>query len=382
MPTTIFYSLINEIQSKTVSGSTDRQLKALMRVTDLFVAGGGQHSEQQTALFGEIFRTLVAVIELKTRAKLARHLATGENVPAALVRAFAVDDAIAVAGPVLSRSTALAESDLLASAGTQSQDHLYAIAQRPTISEAVTEILIERGEPKVVHTVAKNAGARISDSSFRELVLRAGADAELALYVGTRRDIPRDHFLKLLEGASASVCSKLVAANPQFAGAVQDAVTEVADDINLEVRKRSPGHVKARSKVRRLKDWKDLGEANVHAAARAQNFEQVVMALSVLARCPIEVAERAVLNENSGAVQIIAKAAGCSWITVKALLLMTVADRRMSRKDIDLAQENFERLEARTARRVLEFYDARRHTRGGVGAEIGTDAATRLQALA
>ena len=363
MATTMFYSLINEIQDTTVSGSTKRQLKALTRVTDLFAAGSGRYSKQQTELFGEVFKALVAVIELKTRVKLASHLATDPNAPATLVRAFAFDDAVAVAAPVLSQSTALSEPDLAVSASTQSQGHLYAIAQRRAISEAISEILIERGESKVVHTVAKNAGARISDRSFRELVVRAGDDAELALHVGTRRDIPRHHFLKLLETASASVCRKIVAANPQFADAVQGALTEVVDDINLQVRKRSPDHAKAKIKVRRLTDWRELGEANVHAAARAQNFEQAVTALSALARCPIEMAERSILNEHPGAVQVIAKAAGCSWATVKALLLMTAADRRMSKKDLDRARQNFERLEPRTAKRVLEFYDARRNVR-------------------
>ena len=358
-----FSSLIDEIQDATLSRSTKRQLRALTRITDLFVAGSGRYSNQQIELFDGVFKTLVSVIELKTRAKLARQVATNPNAPATLVRAFAFDDAITVAAPVLTQSTALSESDLVVSARTQSQGHLYAIAQRRTISEAITEILIERGEPIVVHTVAKNEGARFSDDSFRELVERSVDDTQLALYVGTRCDIPRHHFLKLLEIASAAVCSKMVAANPQFADAVQGAVTEVVDDINLEVRNKSRDHAKEKRKVRRRKYWKELGEADVHAAARTQNFEKAVMALSVLAGCPIEMAERAVLNENPGVVQVVAKAAGCSWATVKSLLLMTAADRRMSRVDLDRVRENYERLETRTAKRVLEFYDARRNVR-------------------
>jgi uncharacterized protein (DUF2336 family) len=265
-----------------------------------------------------------------------------------------------VSGPVLSQSAALTEADLLVVAGNQSQGHLYAIAQRQSISELVTDILIERGERNVVHAVAKNAGARISDLGFRDLVLRAGDDSQLALHVGSRRDIPRHHFLILLETASAAVCSRIIAANPQFPESVHDAVTEVVDEINLEIRSQSSDHAKAKKKVRRLKYWKELGEAKVHAAARAQDFEQVALALSILARCPIEVAERAVLNENPGAAQVVAKAAGCSWPTVKSLLLMRAADRRMSKTDLERARENFERLEVRTAKRVLKFYDSRR----------------------
>jgi uncharacterized protein (DUF2336 family) len=379
---TMFTNLIDEIQDTTASGLTNRQLRALTRITNLFAAGSGRHSKKQIELFDEVFKALVAVIELETRVKLARYIATVPDAPATLVRAFAFDDAVAVAGPVLSQSTALSDDDLVAHASTQGQGHLEAIARRRTISEVITEILIQRGEPRVVHTVARNAGARFSDGSFRELVARAGDDAQLALHVGVRHDIPRHHFLKLLETASASVCARMLAANPQFADAVQHAVTEVIDDINLAVRSKSPDHVKAKSRVKRLQNWHELGEGNVHAAARAQNFEQAAMALSVLACCPIETAERAILNENPGVVQVIAKAAGCSWATVRALLLMNAANRRMTERDLAEARKDYERLETRTAKRVLEFHQERRKVGSIANPAIVEGASATATALA
>ena len=96
---TMFSSLIDEIQDTRVSQLTKKQLRALTRITDLFVAGSGRHSKQQIEVFDAVFETLVAVIELETRVKLARHIATIPNAPATLDRAFAFDDAIAVAGP-------------------------------------------------------------------------------------------------------------------------------------------------------------------------------------------------------------------------------------------------------------------------------------------
>ena len=380
MAMTAFSTLIDEIQDSTLSGLTKRQLKALTRITGLFLAGSGRHSKQQIELFDQVFKTLVAVIELETRVKLALHVATMPDAPAALVRAFACDDAIAVAAPVLSHSEALSDSDLVVHASTQGQGHLHAIAHRRTISEVITDILVERGEPIVVHTVAGNAGARFSENSFRELVARAGDDARLALHVGMRSDIPRHHFLKLLETASASVCARIAAAHPRFTDAVQDAVTDVVDDINLEVRNKSTDHVRAKSRVRRLQNWHELGEGNVHAAARSQNFEHAVMTLSVLACCPVEMAERAILSDNPGVVQVIAKAAGCSWATAKALLLMTVADRRMSEADLERARESFERLETNTARRVLELYKERRNDRTVASPPVLPEAAAQRQA--
>jgi uncharacterized protein (DUF2336 family) len=367
---TTFQTLIDEIQDSPISGSTRKQLKALTRIADLFAAGAGRHSTQQVELFGEVFKTLVGVIETKTRIRLAQHLAGDAHAPATLVRAFAFDDDADVAGPLLRHSAALSESDLLASASTRSQGHLYAIAQRKTLSEVLTDILIRRGERVVLHAVAKNAGARISDLGFRDLVLKSSDDPALALHVGSRRDIPRHHFLTLLEIASAAVRERIAAANPQFAETVQDALTEVVDEINLELRSKSSDHAKARKKVKRLKYWKELGEAKVHAAARGQDFEQAVLALSALARCPIEVVERAVLNANPGAIQVVAKAAGCSWATVKMLLSMRGAKRNMSGADFDHARDNYDRLKVRTARRVLEFYQTRRNLREDASAAI------------
>ena len=367
---TPFDSLIDEAQEAQPSEATNRAVRALSRVTDLFVAGAGHYSTQQIEMFDEIFKTFVSVIELKVRARLASHLATNSDAPEALIQAFAFDDDIAVAGPVLKQSTSLSESRLLIVCATKSQSHLYAIAQRQSISELVTDILIERGERDVIHAVAKNSGARISDSGFNGLVSRATDDAELALHVGSRRDIPRHHLVILLETASAEVCEKIIAVNSQLVEAVKGAVTEVVDELGLEIRNLSPDHAKAKRKVRRLKYWRELGEGKVHAAARAQDFEQAALALSILARCPIEVAERAVLDENSGAVQVVAKAAGCSWATAKSLLLMRTAGRRLSKSDLDQARENFERLDTQTAQRVLEFQKLRCQHRAVTGAMV------------
>ena len=79
-----------KFRTRRYPDSTKRQLRALTRITDLFIAGSGHHSKQQIALFDEVFKTLVGVIELETRIKLSCHLATVPNTPAALVRAFAV----------------------------------------------------------------------------------------------------------------------------------------------------------------------------------------------------------------------------------------------------------------------------------------------------
>jgi uncharacterized protein (DUF2336 family) len=353
-------SFIDELEDTMACGSAQRRLHALQRVTDLFVAGSRQYSGEQVALFDDVLLRLAAEIEVKARAKLAERLAPIGNAPRKLIRVLAFDDAIEVATPVLMASTALSDRDLIEAASTKSQDHLYAIAHRPTLNEDVTDVLVERGERRVVLSVARNPGARISDTGFGTLVSRARDDDELADSVGRRRDIPRPHFLKLLETASASVRAKLEAASPEAAAAIKEMVADVCSTISSEVRDASPGYKRAAKTVRRRQRTHQLSEATVHAAARSQHFERTVAALTTLGHYPVDLVERALLDDGIDMILILLKAAGCSRLTAKSILLMHVADRGMSEHDLQAALATFERLSTVTAKRVIAFHDRRR----------------------
>jgi hypothetical protein len=61
---------------------------------------------------------------------------------------------------------------------------------------------------------------------------------------------------------------------------------------------------------------------------------------------------------------------------------MKAADRKMSKSDIDRARENFERLQTRTAKRVLEFHDSRRHAGEAASRPILPDSTANLKAPA
>jgi uncharacterized protein (DUF2336 family) len=280
-----------------------------------------------------------------------------------VIKSLAFDDEIAVAEPVLQWSEVLTDADLVSTASTKSQDHLQAISQRRTLSESVTDILVERGNHRVVRSTAKNPGARFSDKGFGKLIARARSDEALQLHVGTRRDIPRHHFLKLLETASATIRAKIAAEFPRAAETVSEVVAAVATDINTEVRNASVEHEKARVRVKRLCMTGQFSEAEVHAFARADNFERTAVALSVFGQFPIDLVERALLDASSDTVLVLAKAAGCCWSTTKSILRLSAAGRGMSVMDMDQAQASFDRLQVKTAKRAVEFYGSSRKPR-------------------
>ena len=351
--------LIDELEAALNSGTNSRRIEMLTRITDLFVDGATRYTEEQIGVFDDVMVRLVSTIEAKARAKLAHRLAPIANAPSSLIHMLAFDDDIEVAQPVLEQSERLEDPALVASATTKSQQHLFAISQRRSLSEAVTDVLVEHGDREVVHSVVKNAGARFSDAGFRMLVHRSAGDDDLATIVGMRSDIPRPHFLLLLEKASSAVRTRLAAENPQARSAIEGVVAEVVGGIREDARNASPDFAAALAAVERQNRLRRIGEAEIYQYARDRKFEETAIALSLLCDTPIDVVERALLDPGAEIVLILAKVAGLSATTTKAILLLRAADRGMSAKDLDQALASFNRLQTETAKRVLGFFRTR-----------------------
>lgn len=104
-----------------------------------------------------------------------------------------------MAGNVLATSSRLRTSDLVEIASTRGQDHLLAISGRTNLPEAVTEVIVDRGESNVIRKLANNASARFSDSGYSKIVARSEADSELIEILGLRVDLPLKFLRDLLK---------------------------------------------------------------------------------------------------------------------------------------------------------------------------------------
>ena len=352
-------SILDDLVSPVAGATAKHRLKIIDGVADLFAAGSRSYSDEQISLFDDVLRRLTADIEVKARATLAHRLAVIDNAPPVLIRSLAFDDAIEVAEPVLIYSERLTDDDLVENATTKSQDHLYAIAQRLKLSEKVTDVLVERGDQRVVHKVVKNKGARFSLAGFGKLTTRARYDRKLTLALGERSDLPRQYFLKLLEAASSKVRAKLEASNPELVAAIRDTVDDVATAMQREVRKGSHAHAVAVREAKRRFNVQPITEASVHGPAHAQDFEKTVVALARLGVFPVDLVERALLDEGEDMLLLLAKAAGCSWTTAREMLVMFAANRNLQPDDITVAFERYRKLSQQTARNIVTFYEKR-----------------------
>ena len=351
-------SLIPELESIIQTGSYARRAEAVRRIANLFVDGASSFNESHVALFDDVLCRLVAEIEAQVRAELATRLAPVANAPSELMRQFAHDDAIDVAGPVISQSPRLKDADLVEIANSKGQAHLIAISGRSGIGEGITDVLVRRGNPQVVRNVADNATARLSENGFSRLVQRAEADNLLAEKVGLRVDIPPHLFRDLVLRATAVVQQRLLAATkPETRAEIQRVLDKVVKDIGHG----SVAHDYAeamRVAIDRQQAGK-LGEAELAEHASAKRYEDTVATLAVLSGVPIETADRLVNGERPDPILILCKAAGFAWATARAIIMVRPGGKGTSHQALDIAFGNFEKLSPATAQRVLRFWQVR-----------------------
>ena len=350
-------SLISELDAAIQSSSSDKRIATLRRVTDLFLSHAGQYDPEQMKLFDGVLMRMIGHIETRALAELGGRLAPIDVAPMEVIRHLANHDEIVVAGPVLKDSKQLTSDDLVDIARRKSQDHLLAISGRSEIDEAVTDVLVDRGNAEVARKVAVNAGARFSQNGFATLVKRAEKDDVLAEATGRRTDIPPALFEQLVAKATETVKAKLMAARPDAAGDLTQALNKVSRELQAERPARD--YSEAQHLVALLNRDGKLNETALLEFARANKFEETIAGLALRCSAPIDIIDRLMQGARIDALLIPCKAAGLGWPTTRAIIRLNPAHSITSEDDFEAAKQDFQKLSVAAAQRIMRFWQVR-----------------------
>src|SRR5262249_55239041 len=155
--------------------------EAARQIAELFFAGSSNFKPEHVEFFDIILVGLVPRTEPIVRADIAERLSSVANAPRILGGHFAREEEIAIAGSLLRRSPGVDEQALIEIANEKRQAHLLAMAERPTLTAGLTDVMVRRGDRDVVRRTAGNAGAAFSSSGYSALIKRAGQDGVLTL---------------------------------------------------------------------------------------------------------------------------------------------------------------------------------------------------------
>ena len=348
--------LISELEDAVRRGSPEKRVETLKRVTDLFLGGCERLTEVQIQVFDDVLGHLITRMESKALVELSERLAPINNAPINVVHTLARDDEIAIAGPVLSLSDRLTTPDLIEIALAKSQSHLLAISKRSSLSESLTETLIERGDRQVLNKLAENAGARFSERAYAYLVEQSEADETLLEKIGLRIDIPLHIFRSLLMRVTEAVRARLLAlATPEKRDEIREILASIPNAVieNEELDNDFPA---AQRLVELMRENGELDQVALLELAKGRKYAAAVTALATLCSAPVDMIKQMLDDGRNEPLLVPCKVAGLSWLTLRALLQDDLLGRVASEDELNKLKSDYIRLSPSTARKLLEFW--------------------------
>ena len=125
------------------------------------------------------------------------------------------------------------------------------------------------------------------------------------------------------------------------------------------MRENSPSYALALPYVEALYRSGDLNGESLSAFARAEKFDEVTVALSLLCDLPVGHIERAIVHHRADHLMVLAKAIGLSWDTTRAILQMRGPAKSVSTAELEANGLSFAKLQQKTAVSAMHFYRLR-----------------------
>ncbi|WP_122464634.1 DUF2336 domain-containing protein [Brevundimonas lutea] len=341
-------------------GSSETRRALLRELTDHFF-GAPVRSQAEDALYGEVMARLATEMEAAVRGELSERFSVSLDAPHALVRTLALDPSPEVANPVLKGSPVLQDADLLEVVARRGQSQLRAVSGRVTVSEAVSDVIVERGDDETLGTLLRNQGAALSRQANETVVSRAQANPGLHAAVVERTSLPPDLLNEMYFIVEARLRRVILERNARMDPAMLDQALSAgrnrvaADDGQLP-----DDYAEAEVYVRELAAAGQLTPHTLARLLRSGSRTAFLIALADMAEIDFHTAKHIVDRGEIDALAVVCKAAN-----LDRSLFLTYAVVLLAREQDALAKAQsytslYNDLQRETAMRTLRFWRLRR----------------------
>jgi len=343
-------SLITELDAAVRAGSPERGDRILKQVTSLFLSNVDRLGNAQIGVLDDVLIRLIERSETGPLAQLSEALCNVELAPPDAIRKLASHGDPLVATPVLKHSRRVQEKDLIEIARTHSQQHLLAIAERKTLNEALTDMLMRRGDASVSNALARNPGAVFSECGYATLVGRAERDEALTEKLGLRLDLPANLLRDLLAMATDVVRARfLTAPRP---------ITREKRRVDATAAKAQPkkaDYARAMDQVVALNRAAKLNNQAVNRFAVNGEYTSVLAAISFMTEVKIEAIEPLVESDRLYGLIVACKAARLDWSTTRMIVHNRPGCPPVTQRELEQGREVFDGLLLSIAQWTLRF---------------------------
>jgi uncharacterized protein (DUF2336 family) len=346
--------LIAELDATARDGAPERRTRILEGVAQLFLSAAGSLNPDQVAVFDNVLMRLTERMDPRRLAELSGTLAEVSPAPQATVRRLARHESASVAAPVLLKSPALTDADLIDIATHFGQQHLVAISSRPSLNEALTDAILKHAGKEAARVLARNPSAWFSTLGFAALLILAERDDNVAESLGSRPDISPKSLKKLLTRTSEVVRARLLkSASPEVRERVQ-AVLDSAAPREPPRTAASDDYTAAKAAIVVLNKGGKLNDSSVNRFAIRREYPNVIAALSLLSGATIETIAPLMEEADGSGLIIACRGSRLNWQTTSAVL----NNRRvppLAKEQLEQARQVFETLYVSAAQYTIRF---------------------------
>lgn len=266
----------------------------------------------------DVLEELLRTAEPELRGKVAARLAGQADAPPVLLRRLALD-AFEVAEPILARSQALSDFDMMEIAARGEIRHRLALARRETVSETVAAALCQACEPETVTALLRNPGARLAPQTAAFLVREAAEHETIARLLIRRPEMRPGPAFGLFWAVSHDLRRMILDRFAASRAILQDAAGDV---FPLSTSEAEPDpaiaealrYIERRQRDRRAAETSPFGslEALVERAARVGFADELRAEGAMMANVQRDLFDRIVDDFGGEPAAVLAKATGLS----------------------------------------------------------------------
>jgi uncharacterized protein (DUF2336 family) len=327
--------------------STEARSEAASKVSVTYASNG--LSDQERAIAEDILRVLAGDMEVRVRETLAENLKAHSGLAHDIAVKLA-SDVDSVALPVIRFSDVLSDDDLEQIIQTQGTQKQTAIAQRETVSERISEALVETGNEDVVETLIGNEGAAISGAAFSRVLTDFHGSERINNRLVHREALPVEIAERLVSAVSEKLRDELASRHELPESVISLLVIQTREQETLGLLGDDAKIVNIQTLVTQLHSNGRLTPSIILRAVCMGDIEFFEVSLAILSRLPLGAARSLIYDNGSlGLPAIVGRANLPSGMTP----LFGAAIDVVSEIEYDGGERDRERFRRRILERVL-----------------------------
>lgn len=332
----------------------DARRVLLRDLADLFLTRPEGFSAAEIQHFDAILSVLLREAAPALRREIAERLADARLAPKGVLKQLAEDD-IAVADPVLRRSQALSDADLIAIVRAGGPAQWKSVARRREVSEAVSEAIAERREEESLLCLAKNQGARFSLKAMQILIGEAKRIHALQEPLTGRFDLPPQHLTQLYFFVAAGLKREIL----KRSDLLDPSLVELAAAANrhrlIAQAQRDCSPERAIAGMMRADK---IDEALLKSLLAEKRHTEFLFAFAYLAGVDLSAAQEMLKDRSFESIAIACRAAGVERQTFARIVFSLRSDEGVKAKALRIL-DLYIKVPAEAAERIMRFWRMR-----------------------